>query len=98
SDPLLSALLTQGLVRPDPLFLGLDASHDGALIDRNGVISDSLYAAGPSRKGSQWESTAVPEIREQVQQLALHLVDTFGQAHHARLDHGHQQFRQATSA
>lgn len=73
-DPLLANLLTRGIVRPDPLFLGLDVSSDGALIDQDGTTSDSLYALGPARKGSLWESTAVPEIREQARRLVEHLV------------------------
>jgi uncharacterized NAD(P)/FAD-binding protein YdhS len=73
-DPLLASLLTRGMVRPDPLFLGLDVSADGALIDEDGMISESLYAIGPARKGSLWESTAVPEIREQARRLVEHLV------------------------
>jgi uncharacterized NAD(P)/FAD-binding protein YdhS len=73
-DPLISNLLARGMVRPDPLFLGLDVSADGALIDQDGTTSDSLYALGPARKGSLWESTAVPEIREQARRLVEHLV------------------------
>jgi uncharacterized NAD(P)/FAD-binding protein YdhS len=75
-DPLLSNLLARGLVRPDPLFLGLDVSAEGALINHKGAASESLYAVGPTRKGSLWESTAVPEIREQVRMLVEHLVNT----------------------
>lgn len=74
-DPLMTALLGQGLVRPDRLRLGLDVSADGALIDQEGNVSDSLYAVGPARKGSLSESTAVPEIREQICQLVEHLVN-----------------------
>ena len=73
-DPFVSNLLARGMVRPDPLFLGLDVSADGALIDQDGTASDSLYALGPARKGSLWESTAVPEIREQARKLVEHLV------------------------
>ncbi len=75
-NPLLSSLLNQRLARPDPLFLGLDVSPDGALIDADGVPSDFLYAVGPPRKGSLWETTAVPEIREGVLGLVEHLLGT----------------------
>jgi uncharacterized NAD(P)/FAD-binding protein YdhS len=75
-DPLLSNLLARGKVRSDPLFLGLDVSAEGALINHKGAASESLYAVGPTRKGSLWESTAVPEIREQVRMLVEHLVNT----------------------
>jgi uncharacterized NAD(P)/FAD-binding protein YdhS len=74
SDPLLTDLMRQKLARPDPLFLGLDVSEEGALIDGYGVVSDFLYAIGPLRKGSLWETTAVPEIRAQVSELAKLLI------------------------
>ena len=80
-DPLMTALLSQGLVRPDRLRLGLDVSADGALIDEEGNISDSLYAVGPARQGSLWESTAVPEIREQICQLVEHLANANPSSH-----------------
>ena len=68
-DPLIADLRRHGLVRPDPLYLGLEVAENGALVDQAGVTSDLLYAVGPVRKGTLWETTAVPEIREQV--LAL---------------------------
>jgi uncharacterized NAD(P)/FAD-binding protein YdhS len=80
----MSALLDKGLARPDPLFLGLDVSLDGALIARDGTTSSSLYAVGPARKGSLWESTAVPELREQIHKLVEHLVNPDGQVAAAR--------------
>ena len=76
NDPLLKDLLSQNLVRPDVLFLGLDTAEDGALIDGRGIASDFLYTIGPLRKGNLWETTAVPEIRVQASQLALHLVSS----------------------
>jgi uncharacterized NAD(P)/FAD-binding protein YdhS len=75
-NPLMSALLAGGLTRPDPLFLGLDVSPEGALIGRDGTASQTLYTVGPARKGSLWESTAVPELREQIHRLAQHLIST----------------------
>ncbi len=77
-NPLLTSLQEQHLARPDSLFLGLDVSEDGALIDANGKPSDFLYTVGPSRKGSLWETTAVPEIREEVLDLVKHLLDNTG--------------------
>ena len=73
-SPLMSSLLAKGLARPDPLFLGLDVSLDGALISGDATTSQTLYAVGPARKGSLWESTAVPELREQIHKLAQHLI------------------------
>lgn len=76
NDPLIKSLLTQGLARPDPLSLGLDVDSNGALVDFSGTPSSFLFAIGPIRKGSLWESIAVPELRVQASQLAEHLVGT----------------------
>lgn len=75
-DPLLDSLLGQGKIRPDPLFLGLDTSEDGAVIDKDGVPSTLIFALGPLRKGSLWETTAVPEIRIQAARMADLLLKT----------------------
>lgn len=72
-DPLIKSLLAQGLAQPDPLFLGLDSDEHGAMIGRNGIPSDFLYAIGPARKGALWETTAVPEIRVQASRLGEYL-------------------------
>jgi len=83
---LLSDLLRQKRVRPDPLFLGLEASAGGALTNAFGEASDFLYTLGPSRKGSLWETTAVPEIRLQAAELAEHLVAAHARVRSARLE------------
>jgi uncharacterized NAD(P)/FAD-binding protein YdhS len=74
NDPLINSLLARGLARADRLSLGLDVDTDGALLDFAGTPSTSLYAIGSLRKGSLWESIAVPELRLQASQLAEHLV------------------------
>jgi uncharacterized NAD(P)/FAD-binding protein YdhS/glyoxylase-like metal-dependent hydrolase (beta-lactamase superfamily II) len=73
-DPLMTGLLRQKLAEPDPLFLGLDLSAEGALIDAHGAASNLLYAIGPVRKGSLWETIAVPELRVQASELSRLLV------------------------
>jgi uncharacterized NAD(P)/FAD-binding protein YdhS len=75
-DPLIKNLLAQGLARPDPLFLGLDVDLQGALVDSSGRPSPALYVIGPARKGSLWETIAVPELRTQASELAEHLACT----------------------
>lgn len=72
-EPLLRSLLAQGLIRPDPLHLGADCAPSGAVIDRQGITSEILSVAGPLRKGLLWETTAVPELRKQVSELAARL-------------------------
>jgi len=74
-NPLLADLMRQKLARPDPLFMGMDVSPDGALIDAHGVASNLIYAIGPIRKGSLWETIAVPELRVQASELSTLLLD-----------------------
>jgi uncharacterized NAD(P)/FAD-binding protein YdhS len=75
-DPLIKNFLGQGLARPDALFLGLDVDLKGALIDSAGIPSTIIYVIGPARKGSLWETIAVPELRTQASELAEHLACT----------------------
>jgi uncharacterized NAD(P)/FAD-binding protein YdhS len=38
-------------------------------------VVPGLYAVGPPRKGTLWESTAIPEIRAQAAQVAAAVAD-----------------------
>ena len=62
-NPLVDALLDSGAARPDRLGIGLDVDDRGRLRSASGAVDDRLLVVGPARRGSQWESTAVPEIR-----------------------------------
>jgi uncharacterized NAD(P)/FAD-binding protein YdhS len=78
-NSLLSSLFAQRLARPDPLFLGLDVDTDGSVLNDQAVASRSLFAIGPVRKGKLWETTAVPELRQQAANLAEHIVRIMSQ-------------------
>jgi len=73
TDPLLKNLLASGIVRPDPLRLGLDATAHGALISASGSASDIFYTLGPPLRGLWYETTAIPEIRGQAAALAARI-------------------------
>ena len=47
----------------------LQCTTEGAAIDGAGRVSDNLFLLGPLCQATLWESTAVPEIRDQVAQL-----------------------------
>ena len=70
ASPLLRDLFSTGLARPDPLRLGIDAAPDGRVLSRAGVPSDVLFALGPPLRGLWYETTAIPEIRDQAAALA----------------------------
>lgn len=69
-SPLLDALRASGAIRADALGIGIDVTPDGAVRDATGGASAVLSVLGPGRRGSQWESTAIPEIRQHAVALA----------------------------
>jgi uncharacterized NAD(P)/FAD-binding protein YdhS len=75
-DPLIDFLRSRGMVRPDPLGLGIDTADDGALLDARGVASRVIYYVGPLLKASHWESTAVPELRVHASRLAATVAES----------------------
>ena len=77
-ENLVKDLLARGLARPGPLGLGFDAEPDGALIGADGRPSTTLFTLGPPLKGRDWETTAVPEVREQALALAKRLTRIAG--------------------
>ncbi|GAA0453148.1 hydroxyacylglutathione hydrolase [Paractinoplanes deccanensis] len=64
------SLLDSGQARVGPHGLGLDIDQTGHLIGADGRARDNLWLIGPLRRGAQWETTAVPEIRAQARVLA----------------------------
>jgi len=73
TDPLLRDLLDRELARPDPHRLGLDADPAGAVLDAAGAPSRTLFTLGPTLRGVRYETTAIPEIRDQAAALASEL-------------------------
>jgi uncharacterized NAD(P)/FAD-binding protein YdhS len=63
-DPLVGQLLASGQVQSGPLNMGI-------LAEASGRIAPRLYTLGPSLRGVQWETTAVPELRRQADQICL---------------------------
>ncbi len=78
ANPFVRSLLDHGLLTPHPLGIGIRVDHDGALIGHDGVASERLFAIGPLRFGSFFETTAIPEIRVQAQQLAREFMGRAG--------------------
>jgi len=80
ADPLLRQLLDSGLARPDPLRLGLDTDAHGAVRDSSGRPASDIFALGPPLRGRWYETTAIPEIRDQAAAVARHLITSRGHA------------------
>ena len=74
TQSLVRQLLAAGHVRAHPLGLGFDTAPGGAFRRRDGASHSRLLTLGPPRIGELYETTAVPEIREQALELALNVV------------------------
>jgi len=75
SNPAIGSLLVHGWVRPDELALGLDTNAEGNAIDAQGVAAQDLFVVGTLRKPSLWETTAVPELRNQAAGVAERILE-----------------------
>jgi uncharacterized NAD(P)/FAD-binding protein YdhS len=71
---LLQHLFRSGYLHSDALSLGIDTLLNGTVLDAKQQANHYLFAIGPMTRGTLWEITAIPEIREQCAQLAQHLV------------------------
>lgn len=72
--PLVQNLIRRGTIRPDALHLGLDATPDLHVVDARGNKVERLRALGPPLRGTFYETTAVPETREQAAAIARAVV------------------------
>lgn len=73
ASPLLRDLFSRGLARPDSLRLGIDTNHAGTVLGADGRPSAVLHTLGPPLRGLWYETTAIPEIRNQAAALAEHI-------------------------
>jgi uncharacterized NAD(P)/FAD-binding protein YdhS len=74
TDPLIQSLLERGLASSGPLGIGFDSTADGALCTADGLADVPVWTLGSLRRGTLWESTAIPEIRSQAAALAKRLI------------------------
>jgi uncharacterized NAD(P)/FAD-binding protein YdhS len=69
-NALAQSLLTNGLIAPDPLELGIRVTSDGEVVGADGRVLKGLHYIGPWLRARDWEATAVPELREHARRLA----------------------------
>jgi uncharacterized NAD(P)/FAD-binding protein YdhS len=72
-SPLIRALRERGLVRLDPMAMGLDVSDALQTVGANGRPAANLWALGPIVRGVFWECIAVPDVRTQAEKVARHV-------------------------
>jgi len=77
SNGLLARLVESGTATPGPLGFGVATDPlTGALRHATGDYSTHVYCIGTMRRGTLWETTAVPELRVQASQLTAQLIET----------------------
>jgi len=75
AHPLVQNGIARGIIRPDPLALGIDANDDYRVIDASGDAQSALFAIGPLLRGLWYETTAVNEIRRHATAIATRLLE-----------------------
>ena len=73
NDALYSGLFSAGLMTSAVSGEGIQTGVRGELVSADGATSRTIYAIGPVRFGTLLETTAIPEIRAQANDLARYL-------------------------
>lgn len=76
ASPLWSQLLNTRVASLHGSGIGVRTDADGRLIDDAGGTVPNVVCLGAIRQGEIWETTAIPEIRQQAQHVAELLADT----------------------
>jgi uncharacterized NAD(P)/FAD-binding protein YdhS len=71
--PLLRHLLERGVIRPHPIGIGIAVIAPGNPVAADGSVNARIHTIGFLRRGSLLESTAIPELRHQAEDIALRI-------------------------
>jgi uncharacterized NAD(P)/FAD-binding protein YdhS len=73
-EPMLNALQARGELAQDDNRIGLMVDDQYHLLDAKGRPQPGLYLLSPMLRAHYWESTAVPELRQHAERLALQML------------------------
>ena len=73
-EPMLNALHTRGELVQDDNRIGLKVDDHYRLLDAKDRTQPALFLLSPMLRAHYWESTAVPELRQHAERLALQLL------------------------
>jgi len=88
SNPVIGSLMVHGLLQADELSLGVATTATGNAIAADGQQVEDLFVVGTLRKPASWESTAVPELRNQAAAVAEHVLGLISQRQRVALSVG----------
>ena len=76
-DSLIGELVRQGMSIRGPLGLGIRSDFPRQnVIGESGEANQNIYVIGPALFGERFETTAVPELRAQAQEIAQEICGT----------------------
>lgn len=75
ASSLLGSMAASGHLRAEHNGLGVLTDTAGRAINASGSADDSLLILGPLRRGTLWESSAVPELRVQAADAVRHIMN-----------------------
>lgn len=74
---LIGQLIESGQAKPGPLGLGICTNFPSFNVVASGdLVHQNLFAIGPILLGERFETTAIPELREQAREIALQLSES----------------------
>ena len=87
-NTLIKNLLTKGWMKQDQLKIGIVTGVRGEIIKANGVVLQNSFSIGPLRKATEWETTAIREIRIQAEETAMHISSSLELSHEMMVEIG----------
>jgi uncharacterized NAD(P)/FAD-binding protein YdhS len=86
SNAMMKDAIAKGWMKQDELKIGIEIGIRGEIMMSNGIVLKNCYAVGPLRKASEWESTAMREIRSQADETAQYIADKVATIHDVLVD------------
>ncbi|RRH99720.1 hydroxyacylglutathione hydrolase [Mesorhizobium tamadayense] len=74
----IAALGQMGLVRLDPIGLGLETDAHGRAVSTSGRMTDSIFVSGPLARGSIGELMGIPEVTAHAERIAAEIHQWLG--------------------
>ncbi|MER9223888.1 FAD/NAD(P)-binding protein [Mesorhizobium sp. M0644] len=74
----IAALERMGLVRLDPIGLGLETESQGRAVGTSGRPTDSIFVSGPLARGSVGELMGIPEVTAHAERIAAEIDEWLG--------------------
>ena len=76
TNPALASLARAGLIRPDPVGLGLDVDDLDRAVGQDGSVRASLLVAGPLARGRVGELMGLPQVSQHAEKVAAEVAMT----------------------